>query len=312
MKPAERQTRSHLLNLFQEHGFHPRTDLGQNFLIDLNLIDFVVEKADIGPEDVVLEIGAGTGGLTTHLAHRAAAVVSVEVDHRVFAFAKEETAACRNVTLLNCDALKNKNNFAPEVLDAVRARLAESPVRRLKLVANLPYCIATPVISNLVASELPWTTMVVTIQWELAARMIAEPKTDDFSALSVWLQSQCFVKVLRKLKPTVFWPRPQVDSAVIRLIPNPHGRETLGNRAFAQDFFRRLFHQRRKLLRSTLAGMYRKELTKPQIDALLKTMDFSEHVRAEELDVATLVRLASVVCAAVGGQIGDPQTESDT
>jgi 16S rRNA (adenine1518-N6/adenine1519-N6)-dimethyltransferase len=295
MKYAERQTRSHLMTLFGHQGIHPRTDLGQNFLIDLNLIDYIVEQAAPGPNDVVLEIGTGTGGLTTFLAQSAGAVVSVEVDHRVHALAREATGAFPNVTLLLTDALKNKNNFAPELLDTLTNKLASTPGRRLKLVANLPYCIATPVISNLVASDFPWDLMVVTIQWELALRMRALPGTDDYSALSVWLQSQCDVRVLKKLGPKVFWPRPQVDSAIVRLAPLPERQAEIGDRAFFHDFVRRLFTQRRKSLRSVLVGMYRKQLEKPEVDALLEPLHFPEGARAEQFDIPTIVRLARAV-----------------
>jgi 16S rRNA (adenine1518-N6/adenine1519-N6)-dimethyltransferase len=292
MKQAERQTRSVLMNLFRGQGFHPRSDLGQNFLIDLNLIDYVVEQADLGRRDVVLEIGAGTGGLTTHLAGRAAAVVSVEIDHRVHALARRAVAHRSNVTLLNCDALRNKNHFSPVVLEAVRAQLAVEPDRRLKLVANLPYCVATPVISNLVATELPWEAMLVTIQWELAERIRAKPSSEHYGALSVWLQSQCDATVLKRLGPTVFWPRPQVDSAIVQLLPAPDRRRQIGDRQFFHDFVRRVFQQRRKYLRSVLVGMSRDDLTKEEIDERLLPFAFKEGIRADELDVLTLVQLA--------------------
>jgi 16S rRNA (adenine1518-N6/adenine1519-N6)-dimethyltransferase len=292
MKTADRQTRSMLMGLFERHGFRPRTDLGQNFLIDMNLIEYILDQADLGRDDVVLEIGAGTGGLTSSLAGRAAAVVSVEVDHRVAALAEQVVTNLSNVTLLNCDALRNKNHFSPAVLSAVEEQLAAAPQRRLKLVANLPYCIATPVISNLVATALPWETMLVTIQWELAERIRAQPGSDHYGALSVWLQSQCRVRVLKKLGPTVFWPRPQVDSAIIQILPAPELREEIGDRVFFHDFVRRVFQQRRKFLRSVLAGMHRKELTKLEIDERLGPFEFKEGIRADELDVPTLVKLA--------------------
>jgi 16S rRNA (adenine1518-N6/adenine1519-N6)-dimethyltransferase len=281
------------MDLFEEKGFHPRTDLGQNFLIDLNLIEFVVEQAQLGPDDVVLEIGSGTGGMTTYLAQQAAEVVSVEVDHRVYALAQEATQAYENVRLLNVDALKTKNRFAAPVLEAIEQALAVDPKRRLKLVSNLPYVIATPVISNLVASDLPWTMMVVTIQLELAQRMQAQPSTDDYSALSVWLQAQARVKILKTLGPTVFWPRPNVDSAILRITPEPKKREFIDDREFFHDFVRRLFHHRRKLLRSVLVGMYRKDLTKPQMDDVLAAAALPANARAEALDVQTLVALSN-------------------
>ncbi|HLQ46713.1 MAG TPA: rRNA adenine N-6-methyltransferase family protein, partial [Planctomycetaceae bacterium] len=179
MSLADRQTRTHLMRLFERHGFSPRADLGQNFLIDLNIIDFVVLEAEIGRNDVILEVGTGTGGLTTSLARDSAAVVSVEYDSRMYALAQEVLSFSPNVTLINADALKNKNHLNPQVMSVVEQKLAESPDRRLKLVANLPYNVATPVISNLVATDLPWERMVVTIQLELALRMTAQPKSSS-------------------------------------------------------------------------------------------------------------------------------------
>ena len=190
MNSPQRQTRTHLISLFDELGLHPRGDLGQNFLIDLNLLEMIVHEARLGPDDVVLEVGAGTGGLTTYLS-AAAAVVSVEYDTNMYALACRAVAGRNNVTMLNTDALKSKNEIAPVVMEAVRRELTVDSMRRLKLVANLPYSIGTPVISNLIASDLPWALMVVTIQWELAERMLAKPRSGEYSALSVLLQSQC-------------------------------------------------------------------------------------------------------------------------
>lgn len=297
MKQAERQTRSHLMSLFERHGFHPRGDLGQNFLIDLNLIDFIVDQAELSEDDVVLEIGAGTGGLTTHLAAYAGSVISVEYDWNVHRLAAEAVADYTNVTLLRCDALKNKNRFAPEVLSEIERELAAAPGRGLKLVANLPYNIATPIVSNLVKSDLPWRRMVVTIQLELAERMLARPCTAHYGSLAVWLQSQTQVAILRRLPPNVFWPRPQVSSAIIGVTPDPERRALIGNRKFFHDYVRRVFQHRRKMLRSVLCGMYGKTLRKPDVDLLLSETGFKEQVRAEELTVADHVRLANSLYA---------------
>ena len=200
MNSPQRQTRTHLISLFQELGLHPRGDLGQNFLIDLNLIELIVQEARLGPDDVVLEVGAGTGGLTTYLS-AAAAVVSVEYDSNMYALACQAVAGRDNVTVLHTDALKSKNQIAPVVMDAVRRELAVDPKRRLKLVANLPYSIGTSVIANLIASDLPWELMVVTIQWELAERMLAKPRTGDYSALSVYLYSATKASSRRRREP---------------------------------------------------------------------------------------------------------------
>ena len=294
MNEAARQTRTYLMKLFQQHGFHPRTDLGQNFLIDLNLVEYIVNQGEIETDDVVLEIGAGTGGMTTFLAQHAASVVSVEMDPNMYGIAQKAVQAFSNVRLLNRDALKTKNRLAPELLEVISQELAVSPERRLKLIANLPYNVATPIISNIVATDLPWNRMVVTIQWELGLKITARPESAHYGALAAWIQSQCRAKLLKKIPPTVFWPRPKVYSAIVRIVPNPARAAAIKDRDFFHDFLRRVFHQRRKLLRSVLIGMYRKELAKPDVDALLLKMGLNvQNTRAEELSVNSLVRLAN-------------------
>jgi 16S rRNA (adenine1518-N6/adenine1519-N6)-dimethyltransferase len=305
MQNDQRQTRSRLMALFEREGAHPRGDLGQNFLIDLNLLDYVVEQARLEPEDVVLEVGSGTGGLTAKLAERAGAVVSVEIDPRMHRQACALVGDRPHVRMLLGDVLRNKNHLSPAVLEAVGEALAAGPGRRLKLVANLPYHVATPVVSNLVAGELPWARMIVTIQKELAQRMRAAPSTSDYSALSAWLQAQCRIRILKRLPPSVFWPRPQVDSAIVRLAPWTAGRESIGDREFYHLFLRGVFQQRRKLLRGVLAGLYREHLSKGDVDGLLEAAGLGGPVRAEELDVPTLVALSRRLKARIAPGAGD-------
>lgn len=281
------------MGLFKRHGFNPRHDLGQNFLIDINIIEAIVREAQLTPDDVVLEVGTGTGGMTTFMAQDAGHVVSVEYDSNMFQLAQDQAGRFENVTLLHMDALKNKNRLAPAVIQAIEDALAVHPKRRLKLVANLPYNVATPIISNLVATELPWMRIVATIQLELAERMAASPEVSNYGALSVWLQSQADVKVVRRMPPEVFWPRPKVDSAVVRLIPDLVKKSRINDRDFFHDFVRRLFTQRRKNLRTVVCGMYRKQLSKPQIDELLSVEAFPEGARGEELTVDQLVSVSN-------------------
>jgi 16S rRNA (adenine1518-N6/adenine1519-N6)-dimethyltransferase len=299
MHEAVRQTRSHLMSVFQKHGFGPRGDLGQNFLIDLNVLEFIVREAELTKNDVVLEVGSGTGGMTTFMAVEAGHVVSVEYDNNMYKLAHSQTEYLDNVTLLNCDALKNKNHLEPQVLEAVEQNLAKIPNAGFKLVANLPYNIATPIISNLVATELPWDRMVATIQLELGERMAARPGTSKYGSLSVWLQAQCRVKVIKRMSPKVFWPRPGVDSAVVKITPLPEKRAEIIDRSFFHDFVRRLFHHRRKLLRGVVCGMYRKDLNKQAVDAILAEACVEDGVRAEQMEVGELVELSNRLVNAV-------------
>src|SRR5687768_1960178 len=143
MPSSARQTQSFLKQRFEEAGIRPETRHGQNFLIDLNLLDVLVKTADLSPDDVVLEVGTGLGSLTTRMAPLVAHVVTVEIDSNLFQLASEELADQTNVTMLRQDALKNKNTIDPGVLDAVRSQLSGQQERRFKLVANLPYNVAT-------------------------------------------------------------------------------------------------------------------------------------------------------------------------
>ena len=179
--PASRhQTLSFLRRRFAEAGIHLRSRLGQNFLVDMNLQRLLLETAKLGPDDVVLEVGTGTGSLTALIASEAAAVVTVELDRDLFDLAGEALHALENVTMLRLDALKNKNRLQPAMLEAVDRELEAAPGRRFKLVANLPYSAATPTLTNLLALERPPRTMTVTIQKELADRIVARPGTKDY------------------------------------------------------------------------------------------------------------------------------------
>ena len=292
-----RQTQSFLIRRFEQAGILPKTRHGQNFLIDLNLLDLLFESAQIDERDVVLEVGTGTGSLTAKLARAAAAVVSVELDPQMHQLASEELIDLDNVTLLRRDALKNKNRLNPDVLSAVRERLA--PDRRLKLAANLPYNIATPIITNLLACDLPPETMTVTIQKELAERIVARPGTKDYGALSVWVQAQCESQIVRVMPPTAFWPRPKVHSAIVHIRLRRDWRERIPDLDFFHNFARSMFFHRRKFLRSVILSAYKGRLDKPEVDAVMGQLGFDETTRAEQLGVPTMLRLCETIRARI-------------
>jgi len=286
------QTLSLLMRRFKEAGFQPRAKLGQCFLIDRNLQELLVRSAALGPDDVVLEVGTGTGTLTALLAAEAAAVVTVEFDRRLFQLAAEELYELDNVKMLQLDVLENKNRLNPAVMQAVCEQLAAAPNRQFKLVANLPYNVATPIIANLLARDAPPRMMIVTIQKELADRITARPGTKDYGALSIWVQSQCRVRVIRVMPPAVFWPRPKVFSAIIAVTLADDLGDRIVDREFFHKFVRSMFFHRRKFLRSQLHSAMKNRLGKPDLDRILARMGIDGTARAEQLDVDTMLALA--------------------
>ncbi|HEX3655900.1 MAG TPA: 16S rRNA (adenine(1518)-N(6)/adenine(1519)-N(6))-dimethyltransferase RsmA [Pirellulales bacterium] len=297
---SRHQTLSFLIRRFAEVGIRPRTRHGQNFLIDLNLVGLLADTAQLDKRDVVLEVGTGTGSLTAILAERAAEVVSVEVDSQMHLLASEELVDVPNVTLLNQDALRNKNHLHPAIMEQVKAKLAAAPGRRFKFAANLPYNIATPILSNLLAENPVPMTMTATIQKELADRIVAQPSTKDYGALSVWVQSQCDAEIVRLMPPTVFWPRPKVTSAIVQITLRPELRARIADLEFFHTTIRALFFHRRKYLRSVVLSAFKERLDKPAVDEVLASQGLGETTRAEELDVATLLRLTDALRERVG------------
>ena len=290
MAGSPRQTLTFVRERLEAAGVRPKTDLGQNFLIDLNLLRVLADTAQLGPEDVVLEVGTGTGSLTNLLAERAGYVISVEIDPKLHAVAKELVGQKPNVRLLCQDALKSKNRFHPAVLEAVAEVLGEGN-RQFKLVANLPYNVATLVLTNLLSLDRPPVTMTATIQKELADRIVARPGTKDYGALSVWIQSQCRAKIERTMPPQVFWPRPKVFSAIIHIVLEPERRNRIRDRELFHNFIRGLFVHRRKFLRAQVLSALGRKTDKAAVDEVLGNLGFDPQSRAEQLDVESILRL---------------------
>jgi 16S rRNA (adenine1518-N6/adenine1519-N6)-dimethyltransferase len=292
---SPRQTLSYLRSLFEERGLHPKNKLGQNFLIDLNLIEVLLRAAELTPDDLVLEVGSGTGSLTVRLVQAAGAVVSVEVDPAFAVMTDEAVSAHRDrVALIHADVLKNKNELNPIVLRAVEDTRQRARTVFVKLVANLPYAVATPVISNLLLSDLEMERMVVTVQWEIAERLMAAPGTKDYGALAVLVQSLSDVTLVRRLPPTVFWPRPKVDSAIVKIMPDAAKRAAVGDVLKFRNFLRDLYAHRRKNLRGGLVSMAGRGFGKQEVDGKLAELGLDGRARAETLHLAQHLRLCAV------------------
>ena len=289
---SNNQTRTYLMERFETLGIHPRGKLGQNFLIDLNLLHLLHESADLDKNDVVLEVGTGTGSLTGAMSQEAGCVVTVEVDSVMHEMAKQEHWDKDNIRFLFADILENKNRLNRHVLEIVREELARSPERRFKLCANLPYQIATPLMSNLLLTDIPPYSMTVTIQKEVGDRIVARPGTKDYGALAVWMQAQCDCRILLIMPPSVFWPRPKVDSAIVQVIYNQQKRKKIPNLQYFHEFVRALFFHRRKFIRSVLCSAFKNKLEKEAIDSVLAELNLKGEIRAETLSVKTILALS--------------------
>jgi len=211
------QTKQQIQQLLAEAGAFPNKRLGQHFLIDLNLMRLLVETAQIEPRDVVLEVGCGTGSLTEALAQQAGKVIAVEIDRVLCKIAQNQLMQARNVEIINTDILEKKRTLSSTVTRAIELARKEY-TGRLPLVANLPYNVASPVVLNLVSGPTVADSMCVTVQRQVAERMTAAPGSSEYGTLSVLLAATGDVKTIRVLKPTVFWPAPQVDSAMVEFV----------------------------------------------------------------------------------------------
>jgi 16S rRNA (adenine1518-N6/adenine1519-N6)-dimethyltransferase len=251
-------------------------------------------SADVRPDDVVMEVGTGTGALTERLAGSARRVITCEIDPRLAQLARDKLVDCDNVTLVEGDVLASKHRFAPAVLAAIDAAIAGAEGGRFLLVANLPYCVATPVISNLLTLPRPFDSATVTVQREMGERMTAAAGSHSYNALSVWIGAQCRGEIVRILPPSVFWPRPRVDSAIVRLDLEPDRRAAIGDLDRFHDFVRDVFCHRRKLLRGVLvrmAGGKQQSSAKEAVEKVYASLGFEASVRAEDIPPDTFVRL---------------------
>lgn len=208
------QTKQDIERLLAGAGIQPKRRLGQHFLIDLNLMRLLLETAHLNEQDIVLEVGTGTGSFTQGIAILCGRVLTVEYDTALFNIAQNQLQKFSNITQFNMDILENKNTIHQEVLDAIQDAQNQFGGRFL-LVANLPYNVASSVMANLISGPIPADEMYVTVQKEVADRMAASPGHDDYGTLSILMAATGNVRILRKLPASVFWPRPQVESAMV-------------------------------------------------------------------------------------------------
>jgi len=243
------QTKRQIQQLLASAGIFPNKRLGQNFLIDLNLMRLLIDSANIGGSDCVLEVGCGTGSLTEAIAEKASKVIAVEFDRKLAEIAKRQLAGAENVEIVNTDILESKNTISPIVAGAIeQARKKYSG--RLMLVANLPYNCACPVMVNLIAGPVIADDMYVTVQKEVADRMTAAPGGSDYGVLSILLAAAGKVKIMRVLGPTVFWPAPQVDSAMVSFVRDEEKISRIRDMKLFSEVVNLFMGHRRKMVKA--------------------------------------------------------------
>ena len=243
------QTKQQIQNLLASAGTTPNHRRGQNFLIDLNLLRLLIDSADIHTNDIVLEVGCGTGSLTEQLTELAGKVIAVELDDVLTKITAKQLEEKHNLEIITSDILESKNTIDSSVIEAVTAARNEYS-GRLMLVANLPYSVASPVMLNLITGSVTADCMYVTVQKEVADRMTAEPGSAHYGTLSIFLAATGDVKILRTLKPTVFWPKPQVDSTMISFIRSRKKTGRINNMQIFRQVVNLFMQHRRKMLKA--------------------------------------------------------------
>ena len=272
--------------VLQKHDFQFKKQFGQNFLVDLHVLGKILRAAEIGPEDICLEIGPGIGSLTQLMAETAHRVIAVEIDNRLIPLLEENLAAYDNVELVNADFM------ALDLPAFFREKQIDRPV---KVVANLPYYITTPIIMGLFESGVPLSSITVMVQEEVARRMQAGPGTKDYGALSLAVQYYAEPEIAAFVPQNCFIPRPGVGSAVIHLRRRPEPPVTVSDEKLLFRLIRAAFGQRRKTLVNSVSGSPELNLPKEQVLAALQAAGLSEKVRGEALTLAEFARLADTL-----------------
>jgi 16S rRNA (adenine1518-N6/adenine1519-N6)-dimethyltransferase len=296
------QTKTTIQQLLESSGVRPNKRLGQHFLIDLNLIRLFLEEADIQPEDLILEIGPGSGSLTEELAARAKYVIAVEYDKILaqITAARLNELKIENVELINLDALQNQNAFAPVVVEALN-RAAEKTKGRLMLVANLPYDIAAAVVMNLITGPVTAEQMYVTVQLEVAQRMTAPPGSKDYGTISIMMEATGCAKIFHKLGTNVFWPKPAVSSAMVKYIRSEDKINNIKDISLLSELIALLMGHRRKMIKaSTKMAQDRLKNIKNWLQIFQET-NINPAARPEKLSSNDFVKLANACAERIRG-----------
>ena len=273
------------IDILKKYDFHFQKKFGQNFLIDTHVLEKIIDSAGVTKDDFVLEIGPGIGTMTQYLCERAREVMAVEIDDKLIPILADTLSAYDNVTVVNEDILK---------LDIDQIAREHNAGKPIKVVANLPYYITTPIIMGLFESHVPLESVTVMVQKEVADRMQAGPGTKDYGALSLAVQYYSEAEIVANVPPNCFMPRPNVGSAVIRL--TSHKKPVaVKNEKLMFDIIRASFNQRRKTLVNGLYNVGGLNKSKEELAAVLESIGLAANVRGETLTLEQFAALSDAL-----------------
>jgi len=280
-------TPSRTKEILKKHNFFFKKSLGQNFLVDSNILENMVEKSGITKESGVIEIGPGIGALTEELALSAKKVLAFEIDDRLLPILADTLAPYNNVKVVHEDILEAK----------VEERIAEefADITDLHIVANLPYYITTPILFTLLEKDLPITSITIMIQKEVAERMAAKPGTKDYGSLTIAVQYYTRPEVIMEVPKRVFMPEPNVISAVLKLTKREKPLVQVEDERHFFTIVRASFAHRRKTLRNNLIGHLKGRLSKGEIDEVLSRANIDGNRRGESLSIEEFARLSDAL-----------------
>lgn len=270
---------SYLAEILKKFNFSFSKSLGQNFLIDGNIVKNIVEKSGITDEDIVLEIGPGFGTLTEELALNAKKVIAIEKDHRLMEVLDYTLQNYDNVKIINEDFLK---------IDLEKIFIEEAQGQKLKVVANLPYYITTPILERIIENKNYFSTVSVMVQEEVARRVVASPNNKDYGSLTLYLEYNSEKEILMKVPRTVFMPSPKVDSAILYL--KLVHRDLDVDEDYLFKFIRSGFTKRRKNIMNSLSKGF-VNISKEELKEILSSLELSGNLRAENLSLQDYINI---------------------
>ncbi len=273
-------------NIINKYGFSFQKRFGQNFLIDEHVLDKIVDAALIGKGDGVIEIGPGIGTMTQRLCEAASKVVAIEIDKELIPILSETMSGYDNVKIINADVMKT---------DLDKLIRDEFSGMSVKVVANLPYYITTPIVMSLLENHLPVESITIMVQKEVAQRMQAGPGTKDYGALSLAVQYYADTYIAANVPPNCFMPRPKVGSGVIRLTVRKEAKVEVADEKLMFSLIRAAFNQRRKTLVNAVTNFPGLDYTKEDIEKALAGLGISEKIRGEALSLQQFADLSNIL-----------------